>query len=407
MKKVIIVLLITVLVAGFAFAGKLSGTAGISFGVDLDKKEWGFKNNLKSTYVFSFELDKTTVGKDAHETDVWAEVAAEASAAVELESKNKAGSKYDVVPEFSGEVKITKANIHVGDITFGILNAGSAADFAKHYQKAKGLPIIDVVNGPVKADVVPGFTVSYDGYTVGLGAKGSWGPEKHTVFAHVETKEFKVAEDAVTVQAGAYGVYSNESARANYLGASAKAGYKADKLSADVAADLKYDNKNVIFDAALNVKYDFLTLNAYMGPGALADYKPADEPNRKDPYTGTYANTLLLDAKLKAEYTFKVQENLAVGVEGSVELRDALLPGRDLTVGAKASCDAGIASAYVQVDTMFVDFALANSLVKLPLKVGVESEKVVENAKLALVYNNPNLIAKNKGSVTASATIKF
>ena len=36
MKKGIIVLLIAVLVSGFAFAGKFTGSAGIQFGVDLD-----------------------------------------------------------------------------------------------------------------------------------------------------------------------------------------------------------------------------------------------------------------------------------------------------------------------------------------------------------------------------------
>ena len=62
MKKVIIVLLITVLVAGFAFAGTLKGSAGIEFSVDLNDHEsadhaWGFKNTTVGKYSFKFEFD--------------------------------------------------------------------------------------------------------------------------------------------------------------------------------------------------------------------------------------------------------------------------------------------------------------------------------------------------------------
>ena len=53
MKKSIIVLLIAVLVAGFAFAGTLKGYAALEFNVDLnpltaDKGTWGFANLTES-----------------------------------------------------------------------------------------------------------------------------------------------------------------------------------------------------------------------------------------------------------------------------------------------------------------------------------------------------------------------
>ena len=44
MKKGIIVLLIAVLISGFAFAGTFHGSASIEFGVDFDEHTWGFAN---------------------------------------------------------------------------------------------------------------------------------------------------------------------------------------------------------------------------------------------------------------------------------------------------------------------------------------------------------------------------
>ena len=43
MKKSIIIILIALIVAGFAFAGKLTGSAGLRFDVALDKNDDGFK----------------------------------------------------------------------------------------------------------------------------------------------------------------------------------------------------------------------------------------------------------------------------------------------------------------------------------------------------------------------------
>ena len=88
MKKGIIVLLIAVLVSGFAFAdlvtpGKITGSAGIEFSVDLNDKDsnahaWGFANPRTAKYSFKFEFDsaKVAIGED-HQTDIWAELAAE------------------------------------------------------------------------------------------------------------------------------------------------------------------------------------------------------------------------------------------------------------------------------------------------------------------------------------------
>ena len=84
MKKSIIVLLIAILVAGFAFAGTLKGSAGLEFNVDLQpetaaKGIWGFKNASDWKYSFTFEFDSTAVEVQGA-GDLWAELAISGSA---------------------------------------------------------------------------------------------------------------------------------------------------------------------------------------------------------------------------------------------------------------------------------------------------------------------------------------
>ncbi|MBQ3316515.1 MAG: hypothetical protein IJG69_01045, partial [Spirochaetales bacterium] len=152
MKKGIIVLLIAVLVAGFAFAGKLTGSAGLSFKVDLDNKTWGFSNDKAWNYSFEFEFDTTPVEVGEHKTDLWAELAIKGSATAGLDEDDPvAQAALTEDGEFHGAytVKLTKAEIHVGeDLVFGLLNSGAAADYAKHYSVKVGSALASAVAGP-------------------------------------------------------------------------------------------------------------------------------------------------------------------------------------------------------------------------------------------------------------------
>ena len=445
MKKIIIVLLITVLVAGFAFAdlvtpGKLTGSAGISFFVDLNdqdgaKHEWGFKNTTSAKYSFKFEFDSTKVaiGED-HQTDVWAELAAEASAWISLSGAPIANNG-DVAAKYTA--KITKANIHVGEITFGILNAGAAIDLAAHYElDANGYPIFDVVYGD--AFVAEGFTVNYKDWNGGFGAKGDWKTEDthddniYEIFAHVETPTFKFADDQVSVLGGAYAYVTDKNTNASQFGGAAMAAYAADKLSVDAEVDLAYFGaaEKFAFEAAANATYDFVTLNVYLAPGAFFGY--ADE----DP--------LKLDAKLSAKYTFNLNEDIALAVTGWVDARDTLVKALALEIGStqsttidaftidlseKATLDnlANDADVIVKLEasekvtykhekftayeklTAKFDFSADEALKNLAFEAGISSTAIVEGAKLALDYTKVDFVkfSANRGLVTASCTITF
>ena len=453
MKKVIIVLLITVLVAGFAFAdltkaGTLKGSAGIEFSVDLNDHDsadhaWGFKNTTVGKYSFKFEFDSTKVaiGED-HQTDVWAELAAEASAWVSL-SNAALGTNQNLQPKYTA--KITKANIHVGEITFGILNAGHSADFAWSYydDDEDGNPDEDIL--PIDGtELANGFTVNYKDWNGGFGAQGNWGAEDthddnvFAIYAHVETPDFKFADDQVTVAGGAYAfVTDKENTDATVFGGAVKAGYEADKLSASVATDLAYvaSAEKFAFEAAANVTYDFVALDVYAAPGAFFPGYTDDDP-------------LKLDAKVSAAYTFDLSDDIALDVTGYVDVRDILI--KDLVIyagstqatavdaftfalsedavienvadkdadvitalyiGAKVTYTHEKFTAYVKLTPSFLfdKDDDTDTFYSFGLEAGISSEKIVEGAVLALTYKRVDLIdfSANRGLVTASCTINF
>jgi hypothetical protein len=450
MKKGIIVLLIAVLVAGFAFAGTFTGSASINFGVDLDKKTFGFTNATAWEYSFKFEFDSTkiSIGED-HQTDLWAEIAAEASATASISKKD------DAKGSFSGAyaVKISKANIHVGEWTFGILSAGSAVDYAKTYEtNDDGDAINDVVAGESKA--VPGFTVAYKDWRGGFGLKGNWAGESlvYNVFAHGETKEFKFGEnEEFKLQAGAYVHYYNEVLTGAYpknVGGAAKVGYEKDAFSADAAVDLQMvlaSEKEFKFEADANATYKFsdkgsVGLNVY---GTNFIYLAMGE---KDPiavdtyekYEATSYKGIKLDAKLWAKYDFDF-DGTTLATEAHVEVKDALVDGREIVVFAKETLkvlDGKLAlvfsekyefaestltvtakATYTAEDEKFVAwvgvdsfaFSFADKAVSvLKISCGIKSAKIIENAEIGLTYGTLNLFGeKSNGTIKAYAKIAF
>ncbi len=423
MKKGIIVLLITVLAAGMAFAG-LTGSAAINLGYDLDTKDYGFANDAKATYKFTFEFDTASAEVADHQTNVWAEVAAEASASISYNKKDAANNTKEAIWTFDastgkvsvGTVKIAikKANIHVNDFTFGILNAGGAYNYAADYHlDVDGDPILDKVKSEGKK--APGFTVSYNGYSAGFGFKGNSEAKTYNVLAHAQTKSFDLAE-GLSAQAAAYAFVSD--AAKNFYGA-AKAAYAADKLSADAAAEIAINDSKVNVEAAANASYDFVYANVYFYTLAL------DREANVKPY---------LDAKVGAGYTFA--GDVEVKVNGFVDAENVLADAREITVGADATATVAPVSVLGKVSygiygkqlalegkvtynhEVFTAYAQLKSaltigadpaLTSLKPELSVSTDKIVENAGLALTWKGADFAKgiEKKGAITASATIKF
>ena len=456
MKKGIIVLLITVLVAGFAFAGTLKGSAGLSFNVNLDDKTWGFSNDKAWKYTFSFEVDTTPVEVGEHKTDLWAELAIEGSAV--LAEKELTGDE----GEFHGayEVALTKAEIHVGeDLVFGLLNSGAAADWAKHYSAKKGNVLISAVAGPGK-NYLPGFTVQYKDITGGFGARGRWNENDsfYNFFGHVEVP-VKI-NDELTVAGAAYFALSNDAeliggtwANRTVIGGAAKAGYKAEKISGNIAADVQFNKANVenaegqfLFEVAADGAYklndkDTVSLNVYATPGKA--FEAVQQPGTAK-YVGDFEKSIKLDAKAAAGYTIMSEDNMEVGVSGYVEVTDALIDGREITVSAtenvklldakalalsftetykifakeltlkaKAEYTAAKFIAWAELKALTFKFGDEAKLTAFQVECGIKSSKIIENAEIGLKYTGADF-AKNaadeitkKGAVTAYVTIAF
>ena len=442
MKKGIIVLLIAVLVSGFAFAGTFKGSAGIEFGVDLDTHDWGFANPKTGKYSFKFEFDSTKVaiGED-HQTDVWAELAAEATAWVSL--KNAAlATNADLAPKYTA--KITKANIHVGEITFGILNSGTAVDYAASYydDDEDGAADYDFLGG--ESRLAPGFTVEYKGWYGGFGATGNWHAEDNAddnerlIWGHGKTQSFELAE-GLTAEAGGYAVISPD----KYIGGGLKVDYAADKLTAGIAGDgaLKKGEVNFGLEGAIYAQYAFaeegaVRLDIY---GASKDYIP---------YYAEDDFLLKLDAMVSAGYKFTLSDDIVLDVNGFVDVRDIVNSALTLTVGAEESTSIdrfdlyaseafmAIGLADADIDPVFMlllDFKVTynhekfkawaeiepsflfdaddntDTFAALEFNCGISSDAIIEGAVLKLVYKDVDFLdfENNKGNITASCTIPF
>lgn len=438
MKKGIIVLLIAVLISGFAFAGTFKGSAALQFGVDFDEHTWGFANPKFGQYKFSFEFDTTAVSIGAdHQTDVWAELAAEAKASIGLAPGAGVDNRADNATAFHAAytAKITTANIHIGDIVIGILDSGTAVNYAKSYYKVGGAAL-DKVKGDSKLQ--PGFTVTYDGWYGGFGATGLWDDDSSTyhIWGHGKTKSFTFA-DGLTGEAGGYAVMDSSD---KYIGGGLKVDYAADKITAGIAGDgvLKKADIDFGIEGAIYATYDFLRLDIY---GASKEY--FDNYGEDDAF-------LKLDAKLSANYTFDLSDDIALAVTGWVDARDTLIKALSLEIGSTqattvdaftielkevatlanlADADKDVAvgleasekvtykaekfTAYESVSAKF-DFSADESLKALVLEAGISSTAIVENATLALVYKTKaaKIAFKDdangsKGAITASCTINF
>ena len=364
MKKGIIVLLITVLAAGMAFA-TFTGSASINFGVSLDEKGWGFTNKKAfDEYSFTFGIDTQSASVGAeHQTDIWAELEAEASVSVLKE-------KDDAAPYFDMDMDITVANIHVYDFTIGILGPKAAYDYASSWTNDRDTtyhsPNHNYANN-TKVDFkhsAGGFNVSYKGYTFSFAMNNAYTAEKKgsaadygdlvyisktdhdkmtdtpekladfnrkyeattivigegkyyakkvaavpgtdaskelTVFANAETKAFELAE-GMTVQAAANLLLVGKDSKP-VVGAAAKYAFAADKLSVGIAADFQFDAKNevVALDAKADAKYDIVSGAVYFGSDKL----------------GKDGAKYIIEAKVGAD--IPVAENVVIKVTGEVD----------------------------------------------------------------------------------------
>ena len=182
MKKTIAILLVAVLAADSVFAG-ISGEGKIAYGYDLDSKNTGFTNstNLK------VNVDLATASEEKQaEGAIYAAVKGDLT--LKLYNGAKGDSAADPMKIGNGATELgffaisnVSATINGADWSVDILNSGKQLDLAKSaidsstkykqldsYGKKLG-DKTDATTYKVGFNAAPGFTVTYKGYSVGLG----------------------------------------------------------------------------------------------------------------------------------------------------------------------------------------------------------------------------------------------
>ena len=299
--------MIAVLAVGFAFADvtKFAGSAQVDYVFGLDKgAEFGFKNSTSTTFNFDFEFATAEVDNAEHSTDFWAEIGAKGWAGYEDSA-------------YKCDVEITKANIHIKDLTINILGPKGPYNYAASWtiNPSTKKPVFDYANSGFKY-TAGGVELLYGGFSLSvaqyksnavagasatlsdelyyildedwdemtpdqqkaykevlapLGADGKYyakvvkavdpTPAQNEIYVGLQTKDFELAE-GITVTAAANGLLlgtqsGDEWNYAKKAGAALKFNYKTDKLSAGVALDADYGAKTFSIDALANAKFTF------------------------------------------------------------------------------------------------------------------------------------------------------
>ena len=501
MKKTIAILLVAILAVGSAFAA-FSGEASLGFGGNLDNGNFGF---IDSAAKVKIDVDlATATAEQIADGDVYASIKAsfglklttgeETRGEVEdpttpgapaIYPDNSANSNYKIgiIADIT-EAKIAGANWEVS-----ILGLDDAPNYAKGFQTYTvedgidkwGLSRADFdenYNTALPFEKATGIQATVYGFKAGFGLLGDYDDEDTwelkdsiNVAALVETPEFDFNGFKFQV-GGAYSyksfaklddktkhpVYENEDGTAfketNALSVSAKAGYEKDALSVMAATDVAFkfvENEDTTIDAdvAVDVVYDFLTVNAYYGTNPVTGKNPV--LGKLDTYTKEYSEDML-SAQVKVDLnSFDVPVALTVGmndiiakqaivakaeitaieglkltVNGGYTVdekfgRDAaglILDDKDKDIvgkwsaGLDAEYDMGIAKVSAGISAE--QLVEKDAKVKLGLNAAVESDSIIPGATLKLAWADAEDVlkaendgAKELGKITASIKMTF
>ena len=409
MKKFSAVLLVLALVGGALFAS-FTGSAGVTFGVNLDDETYGFGNPtlLEADVTFQERLvDK------AGEGDIYAEIQAELALSFALgdEEANPFEGEAD---GFVANVEITSAKI-IGDNWYvGILGALGAPNFAKTAIELNADTGASLLNLMADGMTAPGVEVGFAGYSFGLGIDGKYkeGEETYKVLVAARTPEYEIA-DGVTAKAGA-AVFLNDG---DFKGAvSLAGGFAKDDLDISLATDLLMDKTGAAdlkFDAevALAATYDFLTADVYFATKAMAAADQTAPPSYVDPnilsvklgaviegFNITVKGLDLVNQQdLSASVSYAINDAFTVAVRGGYNIKN-----EEWKAGAGVEYTHDMFTASLDADLNGTD-----EVKGLELGATIKSTTLVDGAILSLGYANANILADKKGAITAKAVIEF
>jgi len=312
MKKLLVVLTILVLVAGFAFAdisGKVS--ASYTFGFSQMKDDEGEVSVFSAGYSkpgttsldATFSLDSQSAGFTG-ENMPYVDLAVTASISGYYNFSDEhgyvwSGVKYVYLDDDFEPQEANKLYFSLSVKTFKIVgedweinlknSEGARTDFAvsaidsktfHKYTIDQNTAYYSFSNNVYNAT---GVSVTYKGYVAGIGYNNpDIKNEKADITLEVKTPEFVFGD--MTVQAGAG--FSQERLLGGVEkkgGVSAKVAYATDSVKASVGVDaLKASGKDIAFDLAANVTVAPVTADVYYANASTFAYS-----SKKIPYTST------------------------------------------------------------------------------------------------------------------------
>ena len=429
MKKISAVLLVLALVGSAVFAS-FTGNAGVSFGVDLDGKSYGFDNTVELNAELNF-FEKLV--DKAGEGDIYAEIKAELTlgfdfAEIAANEYNPVGIDFDYDEALDEEenplslsglvanVEITSAKI-IGDNWFvGILGALGAPNFAVTAIEVNddGDALLDM---RFLLDKAPGLTVGFSDFEFGLGVKGTYGDDPtYRILLSALTPEFAFS-DGLTGQFGVAGLLADD--EMGVFG-SVKVDFAQDDLAISLASDIQYVKEGTadgVFDAevALVASYDFLTADVYFATNVF----DAEDQEAPASYVGS-SNILSVqlgaviegfDITVKGLDLVNQQDISAkVGYGVTDELSVAVSGGYIISGAAKGTWSAGAEAEYAaDMFTVAAEVGLVgtDAVDEVTGKVTLSSEALVAGATLSLEYESGNFLANKLGKITAKAVVEF
>ena len=431
MKKILTVLLIAVMAAGFVFAG-ISGKADVRFGYNFAKKTFGFDSS-NSEVNFDIDLGSTAVA--AGEGDVHAEVEGQVKVIFANETKGvnfltTYGSTVGLKVSSSWKAKIVGNNWELALKTteyaepdfaksaidtyrkgtknvFGKYTgfAWSAVSLAGQYDDGDKVGVEAKVFDNTIGVVFDGKNSSTTASNKFLGSEYN-DTKTYTDFkAYLLTKEFNL--NGATFQFGGTIVSENideyqpiekvtlENNNTNvatktdltsksdlYGSLSAKIGYAGDKFSGFLAADVELNrDKENAFEVAANAKYDFVAFDAYyVNKLVLDEYNKNGENPEKTTFTNYASAKLGFDfAKFDVPVTFTVTGKNLLWFATTTGTNTGLEYSNNPDFKFEVACNGIIAAAaYFEINTVDawkLGGSIAYSAAMFDVKVGAYYEK--------------------------------
>ena len=438
MKRICFVLLVLVLISGFAFAS-FSGDATISFDYDLDTDDNGIINSTSMLYDFNFKLDNAEASSTGEGT-IFAEIAATAS--LSIDAYEKGTNTVDC----KASLEVTKAIVSAYGVTINILGPKGAFDFAKGYwTNVFGEYLPNEVSAYRITD--HGLVVSYSNVDVAFSYYHTGAKHKDAVVNYAVNPATGVIEDmgspAVDLPARTnlyLGAQVKSIALAEGLSLNTGANYKLErdctedvslmqisggakiafsntdeKISADLAMDFGYDtlytgdpNQGLyIGEISAMAKYDFVKLNIYYGAANMNELADAN-----------------LMTKLSASY--KANDRITVGGSGEIlwwqvgnaERKPNFSVGVDFSYTddkfkATVSVDAFIKYNYTTESYELSPDAFEFRHMKgLAVNAKISTNALIDNTTVALEYKDSDLSPSGDGvhalgCISASVKVSF